>query len=512
MGEIEWDERRKAPRGPVEWETPAEQVDPVKAGLIAGGRWLDRRAAGLRDAVPAPIRNVVDKANNALGMGQVPSIDPATVADNEARFKELEKSNPMATFVGGMVPDLMTINPAAMAVSAAMEIGTPQERALRAATAYGGGKLGQWAGGKIADFAGKRAAENAAVRAAAPADDSALAATKKAAIDAGYVFPPDQINPTPLNRVLTGMSGKISTQQGAAIKNEPVTLALAKRELGIPDNVELSRETIGTVRKTAGQAYEQLKSFGKMRADPEYANALNGMTAEYRALVSDFPEMASGKIETLVKTISKPEFNSGSAVELVKRLRSDARANMKAFDDPEKLALGRIQNKAQSALEDLMDRNLTASGNEGFLQVFRNARTMIAKSHTIEDALEESTGKVIAGKIKGKTLTGGLKTIADTAQAFPKSLQNINTPMPGMSPLDFMAGILGGQGGNLTAGMGIPFVRPIVRAGILSKPYQQSLGGGTNKGADLLEMLGNNKELTKKLGGLLGLTALSHIQ
>ena len=382
-----------------------------------------------------------------------------------------------------MIPGANTTAGAALgglAFGAAQPVGQDDSRLAQAIEGMGGGVAGQYAGRALGALASKYVGNKTANLSAQKVQNTVRDAAVKDAQGAGYVLPPDQIAPNLVNRALVGLSGKISTAQGAAIKNQEVTNTLARKALGIPEDVPLTKETLGQVRQVAGKAYEQLKSFGQFKADPEFGAAVKSASAEYRALADEFPELANGKIDSLLKMIDRPQFNSSTAVELVKRLRSDARSNLKAFDDPEKKALGRVQNSVQSAIEDLMDRNLTATGNGEFLDVFRNARTMIAKAHTVEDALEESTGKVVAGKIgkeysKGRPLTGELATIGKTAQAFPKAVQNINTSMPGLSPLDYMGGLLtGGATGN-PLGMAAAFARPIARAGILSGPYQKAM-------------------------------------
>lgn len=506
---VVWDDERKKPSGVV-WDdekpATAEKMDPVMAGMAAAGRVFDRTASGLRDLTPGPVRRGLDYVNDRLGMGKPPTIDPAEIARNDTEFGKLQKEQPIATFVGDLAPRMLTANPLSMAAMAGLEYGTLGERITHAGLAYGGGKLGQYVGGKLADAAERRLASRPPPQ-PMPARDETI----KEMMDAGLKIPPDQVNPSPLNRLLTGLAGKANTQQGMAMANEPKLVSIAKQELSIPDHIPLNEKTIKTVRDTAGLAYDQAKKFGTFTADSDFVAAREGLTAEYRALVAEYPPMRNREIDVLSKMVDRPEFKSAPTVELVKRLRKDSRTNFKAFDAPEKQALAKVQIGIADELENLMDRNFVASGNEGFMEVFRKARTLIAKTHTVEDALEESTGKIVASKIKGGHLTGGLATIAKAHEAFPKSVQNINTPMPGMSPLDFMAGLIGGQAGGFGTGMGIPLVRPLVRGAITSDIYQKGLLKAGGKEPDLFELL-KNKEATKRLGGLLGPSGLEAYQ
>jgi len=406
-----------------------------------------------------------------------------------------------------MAPGLNTIAGAAGigAVSGALQPtgGEDGQRARNTALGFGLGGLGQAGGNALGSLLSNRAISKAGQLSTAEAQNAVRDATIREGQAAGFTFPPDQINPSLINRGLVGLSGKISTAQGAAIKNQELIPQLVKKELGLPADVPLNKETLQQVRSTAGEAYKTLKQFGPVKTDAEFTGALQGLTGEYRALVNDFPSQRNAAIESLVEDLSKPQFNSASAVELVKRLRSDGRANLKAFDDPAKKALGKVQIGAQSAIEDLLERNLIASGNAGFLQIFRNARTMIAKTHTIEDALEDSTGHIVASKIgkeyaKGRPLTGELATIGKVAQAFPRAVQNVNTSMPGLSPLDYMAGLVSGNAAAALA-------RPAARGAILSGPYQRAMVNAPSYEQNWIgQLLAANKPQTEQLTGLLG--------
>jgi len=510
----------------IEEPKKREKIGAGEAFRINAGRYFDEAASGLRSAVQdyvpggGAIARGLDSVDRAMGVASPLPASEYTSGAIDKRLEPVKKDQPVASFAGEFVPSAMSVNPASMAVMAGIKPGSVTDRLMGGGMAYGAGKLGEFALQKATDAIRKYVANRTAKLGESQAANAAKDATVRAAKNAGYVFPPASIAPGPANNLLEGLAGKASVAQGAAMKNEAVTAKLAKSALGLPDDVPLTKETLSEVRSVAGTAYNQLKGFGKITADDDFRASLSGITNEYRALTADFPEMANAKIDGLVKTLSKPEFNSSSAVELVKRLRSDARANFRAFDDPEKQALARVQDGAQKALEDLMERNLVASGNDGFLQVFRNARALIAKTHTVEDALEESTGKVVASKLAKqlgkKPLTGELRTIAETAQAFPKALQNVNTSMPGVSPLDYMGAVLTGGAAGVPAGLAAISARPVVRAGILSGPYQGAMvkapNYGLGAGDKALKSLSENPELLRRFGGLLGLGGLQAYQ
>ena len=264
------------------------------------------------------------------------------------------------------------------------------------------------------------------------------------------------------------------------------------------------------MRADAGKAYDAVAKVGTVNVDNAFGSQLGEVVGPYMQLAGQFPSQRNPAIDALVKDLMQPQMESGAVVDLVKRLRFDGFKNVKS-PDPSTAQLGRVQIAAQNALEDLLDRNLSAQGNAPLLQEYRAARTLIAKAHTVENALEESTGKVVAGKIgrefaKGRPLTGELATIGKTAEAFPKAVQNVNSSMPGLSPLDYGSGVLGGviSGNPLVAA--IPLARPVIRSGLLSPLYQSTLAGG--KAGALPSLSPSSAKLLRDLltnsGGLLG--------
>jgi hypothetical protein len=162
----------------------------------------------------------------------------------------------------------------------------------------------------------------------------------------------------------------------------------------------------------------------------------------------------------------------------LKELRAQASGNLSGMNyDPAKRALGMAQREAASTLEDLIGRHLAANGTPELAQSFSQARRLIAVSHTIENALNESTGNVAASKLgqhlaKGKPISGELETAAKFARAFPKAAKEVTESMPGISPLDYYgsigaAGLFGSPHLLL-----LPAMRMGIREALLS-PYGQ---------------------------------------
>lgn len=491
---------------------PTDVTSSLQAGAISAGRVLDRTAAGLRDITPAPIRNAVDSLGNALGMAPAPSTDPQTIANAESVYAPLEKQYPKATFMGDLAARAPVTNPIGMGIMAATEIGTPGERLARGGLAYGSGKLGEWIGGKIADKLASRAENAATARVAQQSQNAVSDQAAKAAIDAGYKLPPTMVNPTPLNRGLEGLAGKITTQQQLSIANQPTTRALLAKDIGLPPDVPLTIDALQNVRAEAGKAYDALSQAGSLTADKPYAEKLLNIAQAYDKRHAGLDSLKIPQVEAIIREVQQPNMPAGTAVELIKTLREEGFSNKVSQKASDKF-LGRTQVDVADALENLIDRNLAQSGQQDLLGAYRAARQTIAKTYTIQKAINPSTGAINAGKLvaelrKGKPLSGGTKTVAEAAAAFPKALQEVTTSMPGVSPLDFAASLVGGHtmGG---AGAGIPLARPLARGLITSGPYQaamvkpQSYAPGLAEG--LLAKAAANPEAMQMGGGLLGL-------
>jgi hypothetical protein len=299
---------------------------------------------------------------------------------------------------------------------------------------------------------------------------------------AGYVLPPATAVPSFPNKFLEGISGKVQTAQAATIKNAAVTDNLIKKDFGIPPNEAVTSDRLSSIRRAAGTNYQNIENFGVFKTDPQFANDLNALSATQQVLYQEVPELANKNILGLVGSLNKPEFSGRTLIELTKTLREKATSAFRAGDSGE----GRFYRGTAEAVENMIERNLTASGQTDMLNRFRNARTLIAKTYTAEAALNEATGNFSARKLAsqmdaGKPLSGGMKTAGEFSLAFPRATQPteaMGSP-PGVSIFDlYGAGLGGGIGMAATrspygAAFGLlPLIRPATRSLIMSQPYQ----------------------------------------
>lgn len=293
----------------------------------------------------------------------------------------------------------------------------------------------------------------------------------------GYTVPPTMANPSTANRLLEGFAGKLTTGQAASTKNQAITNNLVKRDLGIPKDIPLTRDTLNLLRRDAGDAYNVIRGTGTVSADDAFGAALNNITKKYQGAAKDFPALAKNDAVDIVNSIKVSQFDSDSAVDAISVLRSNADD---AFANGNKSS-GKAYKEAAGALEDLLGRHLKAIGApEDAIRNYQNARMTIAKTYSVEDALNPVTGNIIASKLnkqllKGKPITGGMKDVATFAGAYPTAAKEVTSSMPGLSPLDYATGGLAAAATQNPALLAATISRPLVRSTILSRPYQNMM-------------------------------------
>ena len=303
---------------------------------------------------------------------------------------------------------------------------------------------------------------------------------------AGYVLPPASISEKPgiVSQALAGWSGKIKTQQAASAKNQLVTNDLATQSLGLPKGTVLTQEVFNKVRAQAGEAYKDVvNAVPTIKPDQPFRDIVQSLGGQNSQAAKAFPKITNNAgIKELVGELDMAsEHPTGAWVELVKELRFSANSNLKSIGDPSKHALGLAQREAANAVDDLMERQITAAGNPQAINAYRQARQLIAKSWDVEGATNPASGDVSARGLaklmdKGRPLTGELKTIAEAGSAFPKSMQDPAGfgDNEAFSALDFFGSAAAVAHGNPTVA-GAILARPVARSVLLSKPYQQTL-------------------------------------
>lgn len=506
---------------------PWEAYAPAPAAAPADGPWaayskkapeptydptdgmstFDKLAAGTGKAVVDTLRG----AGQWLGL-----TDRADVAEARARDAALMKTTAgkVGNFAGNvamlapasMIPGAATV-PGAAIVGATMGAMQPSvstgETLSNIALGGAGGAGGQVVANKIGALANTLTDKRAAAFAGQQAADAQKIAAAKAGADVGYVIPPADLNPGMMTEALSGLSGKIKTAQVASARNQPVTDTLARKAIGLNAGDDLTNDVLQGIRNQAAQAYGPVKNAGTVTADKQFFSALDNIASTYQGAAKSFPGLKNDGVGDLIASLKQQQFDAGSAVDATKVLREMADKAYRSGDT----GMGKAAKQASNELESMLERHLQAQGNTDALQAFQEARELIAKTYTVQKALNEQTGNVSAQQLakdlaKGRPLSGDLLTVAQMGQAFPKATQALKEAPKAVSPLDFaVAGMTGAATANPLT-LATVAARPMARSLLLSPVMQRAALQPQAFTPGMAGLLGT--EPVRQLGGALG--------
>jgi hypothetical protein len=285
-----------------------------------------------------------------------------------------------------------------------------------------------------------------------------------------------------VGKTVQSLAGKPAVEREASQANEEGVDRLAKASLGMhPDDV-LDPASLERLRKPAEDVYDQLASLGRIGADKEYIDEVSGAGRQFTHSAADFPGSVSPDVDKVRSTYLQQSFTARGAVDAMKQLRRDAGLDLRS-GDPERISVGMVKREISEALQNRLDRQAASMGKPELVEQFKEARKLLAKINTVDDAMVGS--HVNAGALakvhasKPGLLTGELLTIAKAATEFPKAFQQ--TSKTGewgpYSVVDLLFG-LGSAGGAaasshpaLLAGI---VARPVARRALRSKAYQSA--------------------------------------
>lgn len=310
----------------------------------------------------------------------------------------------------------------------------------------------------------------------------------RAAHRAGYKVAPSEAGHAPIGQALQSASGKARLEREIRSDNQGVTNRLAKLALDLhPDHPPLDTQVMNEVRDEAGRAYEALRQLpGRVRTDQPLLEEIANAGADYSKLDRSFPRepgMGPEEIDRSVIEREKgrwlqPEFGPGEAVDAMRSLREEA-ARLFRTGKSQDWALGMVKRQIAEAFAARLERYAQEANQPGLLDTLRAARERIAKSHVIEDALNETTGDVDALHIArayhaGAPLTDELELIARSGQAFRRSIGKADYGGEGaFSVVDVLAGAAASM--HNPALISAIALRPATRAALKSGAYQSSL-------------------------------------
>jgi len=299
----------------------------------------------------------------------------------------------------------------------------------------------------------------------------------------GFVIPPSQISGSTVANVLEGTAGKPRVKNQASIQNQPLTNARAREAIGMKPETEISPETLAGVRAEAHQAYRDIRGAGEITTDVKFRKDLADAISSPQKAKADFPELdlLDDDVIKAVKAVQRQTFDADSGVTAVIALREAADQAFGA----KRASAGRVYRQAADAIDDAMDRSLIRGGQSDLVNSYRAARERIAKTYTIQDSLtgtDVSGAKLAAAARAGRPLDANLQLIARLADEFPSAMRTIKDTVPVFSAVDVGSGLTSGLTalatssptlGLLAAGVA---ARPLIRAGLLSRPGQALFG------------------------------------
>lgn len=326
----------------------------------------------------------------------------------------------------------------------------------------------------------------------------------KDARDLGLVIPPSfaaiKGGKTMMGPAIEGMvGGAAKSTVDASVKNAPVITARAAEDIpSIPKGTELTPDVLEAAKAPYQAVYQKVSALGNIAADPTYVKAIEDIEPN---LGKSFPK-SQGKgvnadIAELKDIYTEPNFDAADALQHVKELRDNARANYAASGNPSNKnvsslkRLAEAQNTIADALIDQMDRWAESEGFEksGLGDEFRDARQNLAKIFTLEDSIKPGTTDVSASYLanqlnKGKKLSGNMLRIAEAYNNFSPAMKDAG-PLRNKVPINRMDAMVGGAGAGLgimkhepnaaLAAAGYVLAPPLTRKILLSDAYQNSM-------------------------------------
>ena len=257
-------------------------------------------------------------------------------------------------------------------------------------------------------------------------------ASQEAGAAHGLVNSPSEANPSLVGSLLESFAGKAATRQGAQQLNADVVTKMMRKELGVNPLESLSPEV--------------------------FTRTVQSNYAPYQKLAA-LPE-----VTPLAKGYSGPSkvFNARDDLEALKMGRDDLRDLYKVqrFNPTTATKHEINQTTAQvKAIEDRFIQRANAAGIPGLVDDLNKARTDIAKTYSVKDATNASTGMVDAREFgkridTGKPIGGLMKTAGDFEQSFPNAFRDPeHIPAPDVNALlNYLGQGVGGLAGFLAGG------------------------------------------------------------
>jgi len=303
--------------------------------------------------------------------------------------------------------------------------------------------------------------------------------TLKLGRNAGYVALPTDVGGSKIGRFLEGVSGKFKTEELASARNQQVTNNLTKKYLGLPEDTPLTIEVLDNARTSVYPAYQAIAETGTINL---------GNNNPFSNIVTGVNKIAGGKNALMQDIPDNYTMDAAAAIQKLKELRSDGSAYLRSGTNimkpnPKEVVRGNRYLAEANKLEKAIENHVVKLGQPELIDQFRNARKYIAKTFTVEKALNPQTGVVDARKIakqldQGVPITDELALVGKYAKAFPKTTKVVAQAPAPFSALD-LYGAGAGTGFDLMTGVpALSLLAPAriaSRYGLMTQPVQRML-------------------------------------
>jgi len=468
-------------------------ADELKRQLGLTARYLTEGTVGTADFLATPVRALQNAImpSNLQARPLVPALtrnlpQPETTTEKMVAGPSRALASTLGT--AGLGTLVKPVSQLGQAIQQALTANAPTQAAaatgggLGQATTQelGGGQIAQTLAGLGSSLVGAGLVRPKAIALSTQQLQNANRdETLKLGRNAGYVALPTDVGGSKIGRFLEGVSGKFKTEELASARNQQVTNNLTKKYLGLPEDTPLTIEVLDNARTSVYPAYQAIAETGTINL---------GNNNPFSNIVTGVNKIAGGKNALMQDIPDNYTMDAAAAIQKLKELRSDGSAYLRSGTNimkpnPKEVVRGNRYLAEANKLEKAIENHVVKLGQPELIDQFRNARKYIAKTFTVEKALNPQTGVVDARKIakqldQGVPITDELALVGKYAKAFPKTTKVVAQAPAPFSALD-LYGAGAGTGFDLMTGVpALSLLAPAriaSRYGLMTQPVQRML-------------------------------------
>lgn len=324
--------------------------------------------------------------------------------------------------------------------------------------------------GATAEVIAPLKAEAAAAASNADWQRAAKIDSAKVARSEDIILPPASVNEGKYG-VRTAMAGGSDHfNVAASIANKTRWNNMARRELEIPHNAQLTAETYDAVRSRLAKPYDEAANLGVLKPDAKVNDAIRAL--DVSDILPAGEKTASNLKQISDHVIGKIEngMTGADAVSTTKALRANAK---KVFDDVRNripVDASTLQSaKAQMAMAEQIDLLISKNiPDQTWKSSFDNARRKMAQSYALERATNLATRQidpaVFAEEMMGRhQLTGAAKAMGDIAANYPE-IANVYAKRGTTFSMPVRSGVTGTTGFAIGSLYGSPVATSAISA------------------------------------------------